>query len=67
MTEEKRLRKEQEDAIAAQKAKKNEYNDGKIAVDEAKSSKDALSKEAKKLRKAADDCKPADSEDCKKK
>jgi hypothetical protein len=56
MTEEKRLRQEKEDAIAAQKAKENEYNDVKIAVDEAKANKDKLVSEGKKLRKEADAC-----------
>lgn len=36
ISEEKRLREEEEAAQAAQKAKENEYGDMKIAVDEAK-------------------------------
>jgi hypothetical protein len=40
LTEEKRLREEQEEAQAAQKAKESEYGDMKIALDEAKEAKD---------------------------
>ena len=40
LTEELRLRKEQEDAIAAEKAKKAEFDDMRAALDEAKGLQD---------------------------
>jgi len=56
VSEEKRLREEQEAAAAAQKAKENEYGDMRIAVDEAKEYQDEAQAKVDRLTKWVEEC-----------
>lgn len=56
ISEEKRLRDEQEAALAAQKAKESEFNDMKSNLNEAKTAKANADAALKALQKLAEDC-----------
>lgn len=64
ISEEKRLRDEQEAAIAAQKAKENEFSDMKKNFDEAKVAKSNAEAELKKVQKQIEECGEEVTGDC---